>query len=130
MSDEPASAAPPATRDSSEVSTQRRRRWPVTIVAVIVAGVAKASALRALLHYGSLAVIGPVTLILSVIATRPKRMAFGAALIVAAIVHPASVLVGLGVGVAAWVLLLTLFVAVGAILQARQPLHGSDTRAA
>jgi hypothetical protein len=100
---------------------RRRRGWPWAIVGVVMA-LGKADALRVLLHgrVALMALFG-LWLVLSVLRPRPVGIAVTVAGLLAFVIAPGSVLVGIGLGLGAFVLLMALFFAVATVLQARQP---------
>ena len=100
---------------------RRRRGWPWAIVGVALALV-KADAFRVILHgrVALMALFG-VGLVLSVLRPRPVGIAVTAAGLLAFVLAPGSLVLGIGLALGTFVLLLALFFAVATVLQARQP---------
>jgi uncharacterized membrane protein YhhN len=104
------------------VGRGRGARWPWLIV-VVAAGALKADAYASLLeHRAALISALAAALVASVIRQRPKPLliaALSAALLASALaLHPA--VIGVAVGVGAFVLLVALFFAISTVLHARQ----------
>ena len=99
---------------------QPRRGWPCVIVAVVV-GVVKSDGYRVVLHnrVGVMVAFG-VVLALSVLRPKPVHVAVAAAALVALALHPQALVLGVAIAFGAFVLLMTVFVAVAAVLHARQ----------
>lgn len=111
-----------ATRDNRALQHNRppRRGWPWVIVAVGLS-VVKSDGYRVVLHnrVGVIVAFG-VVLAFSVLRPKPVRIAVAAAALVALALNPHALALGVAIAFGAFVLLMTLFTAVAAVLHARQ----------
>jgi len=96
------------------------RGWPWVIVAAGLALV-KSAGYGVLLHdrVGLLAAFG-IALAFSVLRPRPVGIAVAAAALVALALHPHPLVLGVAIAAGCFLLLMTLFAAVAAVLHARQ----------
>ena len=103
----------------AEATRERKRNWPWVIVGVVLAA-GKVEGLHVVEHHRiELIVAVTIGLAWSVLRTNVTVVAVGAGLLLALLLHP-PFLVGAGIGLGLFVMLMTLFYAISAVLHAGQ----------
>ena len=93
----------------------------IAVIVIVLGGFTKASAVSTLVrHPATLCVVAGLVAVLALLRGRPLGAAVAGALIVPVAIQPASVLVGVAIGVGTLLVLVTLFVLIGTVLRATE----------
>ncbi len=110
-------------QDYPQVARRGGPRFGWFLVALAAAALKAEAVAKLVVHPYTLVGVLSAGVVASVLRARPAGLAITTAPLIALLVAPASIWLGVALGVGAYVLLMSLFVAIGTVLQAHQDPH-------